>query len=566
MKKISMLILSISMLTAFIPTVYANSSVTAEDVKKATAKTSIVNNVEDYEIFKSEIKDENILAENVYTEYSTSYYDSSKKSSIRTAETANPKKDKISDVIFDTSASYRGFEYIYRSNSDDYYTGSISFHNRGKSPVYAYTSVFDEKASMRLFFSHDELAKVLSENNIAKPEKIMYLVLDYSDYISDGYTFDGAIIVATANKEYALVNIQYNNNELSDYLLLDSETFIESICGKQKSLRDALYEKFKPENAPVFSDVSNDSAVSMLARMGIVNGYEDGTFGCENYITRAEASKMIALLRNNRMPFDTYDREADEWSTFDFSDVPMGHWARKYILYGVVQGYIHGKGEVTGKMRITKQSSSVSINGNIIPPSEKEIFIDLYNFCPEDNVTEQELAKMIVCAIDFHAETMAQAEGGWPDGYIAVAKRLGIHENASDKPATRIDAAHMIKNALDAEVFSPGDETYSIEQEYSENGVIGIETVIGKETYYHHALNLLGYKRIKLSGKITKKLRDNEYNFIVSQDEKAFSLDYKKGDMITFLSKYGDLDDFIDKECDIYFETICGIPLAIMAE
>ena len=131
MKKISMLILSISMLTAFIPTVYANSSVTAEDVKKATAKTSIVNNVEDYEIFKSEIKDENISAENVYTEYSTSYYDSSKKSSIRTAETANPKKDKISDVIFDCSASYRGFEYIYRSNSDDYYTGSISFHNRG---------------------------------------------------------------------------------------------------------------------------------------------------------------------------------------------------------------------------------------------------------------------------------------------------------------------------------------------------------------------------------------------------------------------------------------------------
>ena len=49
------------MLTAFIPTVYANSSVTAEDVKKATAKTSIVNNIEDYEIFKSEIKDENIL-------------------------------------------------------------------------------------------------------------------------------------------------------------------------------------------------------------------------------------------------------------------------------------------------------------------------------------------------------------------------------------------------------------------------------------------------------------------------------------------------------------------------
>ncbi|WP_289466346.1 hypothetical protein, partial [Klebsiella pneumoniae] len=86
-------------------------------------------------------------------------------------------------------------------------------------------NVFDEKASMRLFFAHDELAKVLSENNIAKPQKIMYLSLDYSDCISDGYTFDGAIIVATANKEYALVNIQYNNNELSDYLLLDSETF-----------------------------------------------------------------------------------------------------------------------------------------------------------------------------------------------------------------------------------------------------------------------------------------------------------------------------------------------------
>ena len=46
-----------------------------------------------------------------------------------------------------------------------------------------------------------------------------------------------------------------------------------------------------------FTDVADTAdyktAVDNLVALNIVNGYEDGTFGPEKLITRAEASKMI---------------------------------------------------------------------------------------------------------------------------------------------------------------------------------------------------------------------------------------------------------------------------------
>ena len=49
-----------------------------------------------------------------------------------------------------------------------------------------------------------------------------------------------------------------------------------------------------------FTDVAEDAsyleAVTMLSKLGIINGYEDGTFLPDNTITRAEAAKVISEL------------------------------------------------------------------------------------------------------------------------------------------------------------------------------------------------------------------------------------------------------------------------------
>jgi hypothetical protein len=83
-----------------------------------------------------------------------------------------------------------------------------------------------------------------------------------------------------------------------------------------------------------FSDVPDDEwysgYVKNMEKLGIISGYEDGTFKPDQPITRAEfatvASKFAEL---------TGDK------TIDFSDID-GHWAVKYINLAVSNGWIIG--------------------------------------------------------------------------------------------------------------------------------------------------------------------------------------------------------------------------------
>ncbi len=88
-----------------------------------------------------------------------------------------------------------------------------------------------------------------------------------------------------------------------------------------------------------FSDVSEDdwfaTAVAFMENAGIVNGYEDGTFRPNNYITRAEFATIAS--RYDRLT-STQDKS--------FTDVLASHWAYKNINsaaeHGWVQGYEDG--------------------------------------------------------------------------------------------------------------------------------------------------------------------------------------------------------------------------------
>jgi len=83
-----------------------------------------------------------------------------------------------------------------------------------------------------------------------------------------------------------------------------------------------------------FSDVQDNAwysrAVNFLASLGIITGLDDGSFGPEMSITRAEFIAIAARF------------EALEIGANPFSDVLLAHWAHDYIISAHTKGWICG--------------------------------------------------------------------------------------------------------------------------------------------------------------------------------------------------------------------------------
>ena len=164
----------------------------------------------------------------------------------------------------------------------------------------------------------------------------------------------------------------------------------------------------------VESTASYAQAVQELSALDVISGYDDGTFGPDKLVTRAEITKMIVDALAERS-----SAEASTEST-KFADVSADHWAKGYINQGVANGFIAGMSDT--------------------------------EFDPDANVTYVQAQKMLVSAIGY--ETYAQAQGGWPTGYKTYAASLDITKGISgikdSTELTRAQVAQMIDNAMDA--------------------------------------------------------------------------------------------------------------------
>ncbi len=108
-----------------------------------------------------------------------------------------------------------------------------------------------------------------------------------------------------------------------------------------------------------FSDVSGSykDVVGLFSAAGIINGYEDGTFGGAREITRAELVKILSLLLG-------LDKTAVEGETaVSLSDIP-GHWAESNIRKFVAKGYILGypEGDFRPDKAVTRAEAVTIIN------------------------------------------------------------------------------------------------------------------------------------------------------------------------------------------------------------
>lgn len=167
---------------------------------------------------------------------------------------------------------------------------------------------------------------------------------------------------------------------------------------------------------PVFAATSFDDtkgeacedAVNVLTELGVVTGYEDGTYKPENIVTRAE----MAVLIINALGLDQYI--ADQ--TSNFTDLSGYGWAEPYIAYAQSLGFINGYGDGT--------------------------------FRPGNTVSYDEAATMLVGALGYNSECLP---GTWPANFVTKAKSLGIMDDivSSAGGANRGDIAIMIFNTLD---------------------------------------------------------------------------------------------------------------------
>lgn len=264
-----------------------------------------------------------------------------------------------------------------------------------------------------------------------------------------------------------------------------------------------LYGTNPDKEGGFYTDVAPDAecrrAVSVLSAMGIMQGYEDGTFKPEGTLTRAEAAAIMVRLIN-------YETNATQGDTV-FEDVSASHWASGYINVAVNEGIIHGIGDGT--------------------------------FKPDESVTYHELVKMLICVSGY--EPYAMANGGWNNGgYILAASKIGLTKGIGgiqSESITREKTARLIFKALDIELMD-GAYHYPI---YGTMYDVLVGKTILTEYWDYQKIDAL-VKEIS-DGKVALRVELN-YNEDVS--------DYAVGQLVTFETEDESIEFLVGKVVTAY--------------
>ena len=242
-----------------------------------------------------------------------------------------------------------------------------------------------------------------------------------------------------------------------------------------------------------FSDVPADAnyyqAVTTLANLGIIAGYEDGTFKPDDNITRAEVTTMVVAAMNM-----TEQAKSMEGTT-QFSDMQSDatKWASGYVNVGVAQKFIAG-------------------------------FPEDNTFRPSENVTYAQIITMLVGALNYGE--YATYLGGYPNGYLSIAQTSGITKNVSgnaEDTVTRAQVAMLINNFLDTPKVEMNGISYTADGRLVPNIAIQDGT---NDTYYKTVLTE-NWGIYILEGTISETSKSDESSSLRA-DQVKFDIDKTK--------------------------------------
>jgi len=162
-----------------------------------------------------------------------------------------------------------------------------------------------------------------------------------------------------------------------------------------------------------FEDVEGDyeEAVNVLTALGVVTGYEDGTYRPERIVTRAEMAKLIVEILGYG------DLVAGAKS--NFADT-QGHWADAWIALAAGRGLVIGDGDG--------------------------------NFRPDAQVSYDEAITMVVRALGYTDNSNELKGMTWPTNFKVKASELDLLDGLKTLAggADRGGVAQLLFNALDA--------------------------------------------------------------------------------------------------------------------
>ena len=165
--------------------------------------------------------------------------------------------------------------------------------------------------------------------------------------------------------------------------------------------------------------------VDTLVELGVIQGYDDGSFRPNETVTRAQMAKMIYVLRTGNSDASAYN---DDYTTF--TDIST-HWGRGYIKYCQSLGIIAGKSAT--------------------------------KFVPDAKVTTQEAAKMLLVTLGYDAQKAGLVGTGWASKTNALADENGLLDDVNTSftaACPRQYAAQLIYNTIDAPTVVWRDDAY----------------------------------------------------------------------------------------------------------
>ena len=261
------------------------------------------------------------------------------------------------------------------------------------------------------------------------------------------------------------------------------------------------------------ADVKVDAeVVDTLVSLGVINGYTDGSFKPNDTVTRAEMAKMIYVLRTGKSDASAYNNEKTT-----FADI-NGHWAAGYVKYCQSLGIIAGQSATT--------------------------------FAPDQTVTAQEAAKMLLVTLGYDAQKAGLVGINWASKTNALADENGLLEDVTTSftgPCPRQYAAQLIYNAIDASTVVWRDDAYT---KYNYNGDEN-PTIGEKYMGLKYATGIL-----MASGKVGLDNTGASKALVVKADEKQTVLNtkYEANDLIKFTDIKTDYSDLLGMAVKVMYK------------
>ena len=163
-------------------------------------------------------------------------------------------------------------------------------------------------------------------------------------------------------------------------------------------------------------DITYEEAADVMSTIGVIEGFEDGSFDPDGTLTREQAAKLVTYM----LLGDNADRLGIERSTFN--DVAMTRWSAPAIEYCVSLGIIDGAGDG--------------------------------NFYPRGQLTAVAFAKVLLTALGYDADTEGLVGATWSVNTAALAMEVGLDNGIEDlswnAALTHEEAAQMALNAIQA--------------------------------------------------------------------------------------------------------------------